>query len=230
MLCFDSIAEALTTFPWRALNLCTGFCTGSLRSDVSLWVRRCCPHTSEKPVTPVRTVAGLGFGTALLGMLAGCSSGGQGDALSVTTGTPALKRSATASASGLFSGPSPVSIVNWWRENPTTTPTAPANLGERRLLLNRRGIGPERFPGPDMSKYSQVLMVITCTSKAQYTVRLQVLDGLSIASTSGISCGGPDLALYTSPTLTSDEPETEVEVDVPAKTEYYVTLYGTPAN
>ena len=181
-------------------------------------------------MTSVRTVAGLGFGTALLGMLAGCSSGGQGDALSVTTGTPALKRTATASASGLFSGPNPVSIVSWWRDNPTTTPTAPADLAEQKLLLNERGTGPDRFPGPDMSEYSKVLMVITCTSKAQYTVRLQVLDGLSIASTSGTSCGGPGLSLYTSPDLTSDEPKTEVEVDVPAKTEYYVTLYGTPAN
>jgi hypothetical protein len=159
-------------------------------------------------------------------MLAGCSSGTEGGALSVSAGTPTLKRSATAPAGGLFDGPKPISIVNWWQDNPTTAP----DLSGQKLLLNKRGTGPARFAGPDMTKYSKVLMVITCVGKVEYTVRLQVLDGLSIASTSGPSCGGPDVSSYTSPSLTADEPETEVEVDVPAKTEYYVTLYGTPAD
>jgi len=176
-------------------------------------------------VTTVRTVAGLGFGTALMGMLAGCSSGAQG-AVSVSAGTPTLKRSAIAPAGGLFDGSDPVSVVTWWEENPSAAP----DLTGQKLLLNKRGTGPERFPGPDMRKYSKVFMVLTCSSKAEYTVRLQVLDGLSIASTTGTSCGGPDVSSYTSPSLTADEPDTEVEVEVPPTAEYYVTLYGTPVD
>lgn len=190
-------------------------------------------------MTPVRTVARVGVGTALLSVLAGCSSDTAGDALvrsapiSVAPTTPALtstadgtspKGSVPAPADSMFVGSKPVSIDAWWRANPAN---APADLAQRTLLFNKQGTGSQRFPGPDMRKFDKILMIITCTTKAEYSLRLQVLDGLSIATTSGDSCGGPSLSSYESPSLTVVDPKTEVEVEVPAGTKYYVTLYGT---
>jgi hypothetical protein len=126
----------------------------------------------------------------------------------------------------LFGGSTPVSIVSWWKQHPSA---APADLGKRVLLFNHQGTGPQRFPGPDMRKYSKVLMIITCTSKVEYVVRLQVLDGLSIASASGSSCGGPTLSAYISPFVKVVEPKTEVEVEIADGVKYFVTLYGTRA-
>jgi hypothetical protein len=184
-------------------------------------------------VTSVRTVAGLGLGTALLGVLSGCSSGTEGGALAVSaaisaaptatgTGGVASKKAAALNAS-LFGGSKPASVAYWWDKHPDA---APPDLADRTLLLNREGTGPRRFLGPDMRKYSKVLMIITCTEKVEYELRLQVLDGLSIATTSGSSCGGPNLSSYQSPNLKVVDPQTEVEVEVPAGTKYFVTLYG----
>lgn len=191
-------------------------------------------------MTPVRTVAGIGVGTALLSVLAGCLSKDSSDGtvgvsapISGTSrvtdasqygGTPG--RTTAAPAESLFNGPAPVSIVTWWREYPAA---APDNLADRTLLFNEQGEGPQRFPGPDVRKYNRILMIITCSSKSEYLVRLQVLDGLSIASTSGTSCGGPTLSAYTTPFLKVTETKTEVEVQVPDDTKYFVTLYGNPA-
>jgi hypothetical protein len=179
-------------------------------------------------VTSVRTAAGIGVGAALLSMLTGCSSDTRGGAIGVsapiTEGAGSTPRRTTAApAEVLFSRRKPVSVVTWWKDHPAA---APANLAKHTLLLNREGKGPQRFPGPDMRRYNRVLMIITCASKAQYVVRLQVLDGLSIASTSGASCGGPDLSAYSSPFVKVTDRKTEVEVEVPAGTRYYVTVYG----
>jgi len=195
---------------------------------------------SEKPVTAVRTVAGVGVGTAaLLSVLAGCSADtkdgtlGMAAPISAASATPSAvqpganqKRNTGAPASTLFGGSTPVSIVSWWKQHPSA---APADLSQRVLLFNHQGTGPQRFPGPDMRKYSKVLMVITCTSKVEYLVRLQVLDGLSIASTSGTSCGGPTLSAYISPFVKVVEPKTEVEVQIADGVKYFVTMYGTRA-
>jgi hypothetical protein len=188
-------------------------------------------------VTPVRTVAGVGVGTAFLSVLAGCSSDsldgslGMSAPISVASRsatpdtTPGPKKTTAAPADSLFGGPEPVSIEYWWGKHPNIAPT---DLAKHKLLLNEKGKGPQRFPGPDMRKYGQVLMVITCPKKVPYLVRLQVLDGLSIASTEGPSCGGPNVSTYNSPPLDVLDPKTEVEVQVPDGVKYYVTLYGTP--
>ncbi len=189
-------------------------------------------------MTPVRTAAGLGVGTALLSVLAGCSSDSTSGSLSVSAPITAAADSdnaepdpspddapATAPLASLFAGEEPVSVVTWWEDNEGAAPT---DLQDSKLLVNEKGSGPQRFPGPDMRKYDQVLLVITCTEKAEYLVRLQVLDGLSVASTTGPSCGGPELATYTSPPLEDGAAKTEVEVEVPEGTDYYVTLYGSP--
>jgi hypothetical protein len=135
------------------------------------------------------------------------------------------RKTAPGPASSLFGGPIPVSVVTWWKQHPNI---APADLAKHKLLLNQPGQGPQRFPGPDMRKYSRVLMVITCPKKIEYLVRLQVLDGLSIASTEGPSCGGPNVNIYTSPVLHVTDKQTEVEVQVAEGEKYFVTLYGTP--
>jgi hypothetical protein len=206
---------------WRRFN----FLTGNLRPDAFGWARHRDLHPSESLVTSVRAVAGVGFGTALLSVLTACSSGG-GPITPVSPSSTNLKRTAAAASSTIFSGPAPVSVVTWWKQHPAE---APAGLAKRKLLLNQRGVGPRRFNGPDMRKYTKVLMVITCTKKVAYVVRLQVLDGLSIASTSGETCGGPNLSTFESPSLTTKVRKTEVEVEIPDGTEYYVTIYGTPA-
>lgn len=182
-------------------------------------------------MTAVRTAAGIGVGTALLSALAGCSSNAGSDTLTMSASSPSIGGSSStgpvaAPADSIFGRSAPVSIARWWKEHPDL---APADLAGRKLLLNQLGTGPRRFPGPDMRKYSKVMMIITCSSKAEYSVRLQVLDGLSIASTAGDSCGGPNLSSYVSPPLTVVDPKTEVEVEVPEGTKYYVTLYGTAA-
>jgi hypothetical protein len=186
-------------------------------------------------VTSVRTVAGLGAGAAVLSMLAGCSSGTTDGTVGVSApmsatdsaaSSAAPKRTTPAPAETLFSGPSPVSIVSWWKDNPAA---APKDLAKRKLLFNQRGEGPRRFAGPDVRKYNRLLMVITCVGEAEYLVRLQVLDGISIASTSGATCGGPALSAYNTPLLRVEDRKTEVEVQVPAGTKYYVTIYGRPA-
>ncbi len=176
-------------------------------------------------MTPVRTVARVGVGIALLSAVTACSLGAEGTP--PTDIAPTLvKRTASTSSIDPFSGPAPMSVVTWWKERPAA---APANMSNRKLLLNARGTGPSRFVGPDMRGYNEVLMAITCTSKVAFAVRLEVVDGLSIASTSGDSCGGPEVSVFISPPLSSFDPATQVEVQVPAGTQYYVTLYGTPA-
>jgi hypothetical protein len=184
-------------------------------------------------VTPVRTVTYLGVGTALLSVLVGCSSATSGETLSMSAPIssnaavdPGSTPTDAETAKGLFDGSAPVSIARWWADHPDL---APADLSDRDLLIDKPGTGPSRFTGPDMRKYRRVTMIITCATKAQYTVRLQVLDGLSIASSSGSSCGGPALSSYVSPSLTSKARNTEVEVEVPPGTKYYVTVYGTKA-
>lgn len=190
-------------------------------------------------MTPVRAVARVGVGTALLSVLSGCSAdaleGSLGMSSPVTVASNSAvvqptnygsgpKGSAAAPASSLFGGPAPVSIAYWWGEHPQA---APADLAKRKLLFNQKGTGSQRFPGPDMRKYNRILMVITCAKKVEYLVRLQVLDGLSIASTEGASCGGPSLSAYKSPFLDVTDAKTEVEVQVPEEAKYYVTIYGT---
>jgi hypothetical protein len=184
-------------------------------------------------VTPVRTVTYLGVGTALLSVLAGCSSDTSGGTLGMSapvssnaTVDPGSTPTDAETAKALFDGSEPVSVARWWAEHPDL---APADLANRVLLVDKPGTGPSRFTGPDMRKYHRVRMIITCATKAQYTVRLQVLDGLSIASSAGASCGGPALSSYDSPSLTSTARKTEVEVDVPPGTKYFVTVYGTKA-
>jgi hypothetical protein len=179
-------------------------------------------------VTPVRTVAGVGLGTALLSVLTGCSSDSSVGALSVSAPisappTASVSKNTPAPDAGLFGGSKPVSVATWWDAHPEA---APADLADRRLLFNEQGDGPKRFPGPDVRKYNQIIMVITCVKAAEYELRLQVLDGLSIATTSGTSCGGPSLSSYVSPTVEVVDKKTEVQVEIPAGTKYYVTLYG----
>jgi hypothetical protein len=191
-------------------------------------------------VTPVRAVASVGIGTALLSVLSGCSADaldnslGTSSPISVASDSAVLeptnegsgpKQTAAAAAGTLFGGSAPVSIAYWWDEHPEA---APADLGQRKLLFNQKGTGPQRFPGPDVRKYKRILMVITCSKKSEYLVRLQVLDGLSIVSTEGTSCGGPTLSAYASPLLDVTDKKTEVEVQVPEGAKYYVTFYGTP--
>jgi hypothetical protein len=177
----------------------------------------------------VRTLAGGTAGIALLSLLLGCTPYDSGSAPAPTISIPSTETTGSgqqrtsAPADNLFGGSAPVSIVDWWNEHPDL---APADLAERTLLLNRSGTGPRRFPGADVRKYATVQIIITCSSAVAYTVRLQVLDGLSIDSTSGDSCGGPALSTHESPPLNVVDANTEVEVQVPAEAQYYVTIYG----
>lgn len=188
-------------------------------------------------MTYARTVAGIVAGIAVLGGLTGCGADAPEGSLLVSETVSSASGSADedagskptnpALAGSLFSGSGPVNIADWWRKHPDL---APSDLGEQKLLFNKRGTGPQRFAGPDVRKYDKILMIITCSSKAKYVFRLQVLDGLSIASTTADSCGGPELNTYVPPPLNVTDSETEVEVQVPAGTKYYVTLYGTPSD
>jgi hypothetical protein len=155
--------------------------------------------------------------------LAACTASGSAPSVDAPTVAAGSTSRTSARADSIFEVDGPVSIAAWWKKHPDFVPEP---LVERTLLLDRAGSGPRRFLGPDVRKYDKVLMVITCASKAAYTVRLQVLDGLSIATTSGASCGGPKLATYLSPALRVTDATTEVEVEIPAGTNYYVTVFG----
>ena len=54
---------------------------------------------------------------------------------------------------------------------------------------------------------------------------LQNEDGAELAWTSGASCGGPALGVFTSPSLT--KPATQVVVDVPAETQTALVVYAS---
>jgi hypothetical protein len=172
-----------------------------------------------------RVVSGLGLGAALLSLLTACTPY-LADDTSPTPSAPGPGGANATPAESLFGGTVPVSIATWWRKHPET---APADLSEHRLLFNKQGDGSRRFAGPDIRQYTKILMVITCQRKVEYVLRLQALDGLSIATTTGTSCGGPTVSSYTSPPLTVVDAKTEVEVEVPVGTTYFVTIYGAPS-
>jgi hypothetical protein len=177
----------------------------------------------------VSTRTSIGIAAISLGFLTGCSSDTPADTATVPASRSATRAftPAPAAADEIFGGPLPVSMASWWKKHPEAAPTSLSGL---KLLFNKQGIGPERLPGPDLRQYEQVLMVITCTSKADYLLRLQVLDGVSLATTSADSCGGPTISTYLSPPLTERAAQTELEIQVPQATKYYLTLYGKPVS
>jgi|GEM_PF-6419546 len=125
-------------------------------------------------------------------------------------------------ANDVFPGDRAVSAATFWEAHPDE---APVELTNATLLLDASGVGQAVYPIEEDSPSFVYIVVLTCDQQQEYRVSLQNEDGAELAWTSGASCGGPALGVFTSPSLT--EPATQVVVDVPAETQTALVVYAS---
>jgi hypothetical protein len=163
-------------------------------------------------------------------------------ATSTATGTGTSPDSSRPSSDGppsipddlvtsLFDGPSPVSVLSFWRDNPTYSP--PVVQGSE-VVLEQKGSGPSSFELTSLANsngYRYLQMILTCRETSAYEVSLQS-PGVEAPSawSKGDSCGGPGINIYTSPPIDPAAIPDRIVVKVPTNTEYYIVVLGRNDN
>ena len=124
------------------------------------------------------------------------------------------------------------SAVRYWHDNPELMPQV---LDDSTLLLDAAGAGASRVPLPAESAYESLVVVLTCARPIAYTISLVPLAPLGALgapealTSSGASCGGPTIALFSPPPLDLSSTTAEIDVDVPGDTAYYLAVYRRSA-
>jgi hypothetical protein len=119
----------------------------------------------------------------------------------------------------------PLDVVDFWKQNPEL---APDGIEDDAVLTNVRGKGARVLKAPGMIKFSKLLMVLTCVGTHEYVVQAGTAEDPSWTWTKGASCGGPNIHLATSPTLSSTDPLSQIYVMVDPNVDYRLVLYGIP--
>lgn len=117
------------------------------------------------------------------------------------------------------------SAVEFWHDNPDLTPQV---LDGAALLLDSAGTGPSSIPLPQGRADASLVLVLTCERPAAYGLSLIVDEAAEpLTSTTGPSCGGPTIAVFTTPPLDLSHTAAAIDVELPKDTAYYLAVYTT---
>lgn len=120
------------------------------------------------------------------------------------------------------------SAVEFWHDNPDLVPQV---LDGAALLLDSAGSGPSSIALPQGRADDSLVLVLTCERPAAYGLSV-VADGAPepLTSTTGPSCGGPTIAVFTTPPLDLSHTAATIDVELPKDTAYYLAVYKTARN
>ena len=118
------------------------------------------------------------------------------------------------------------SAVAFWHDNPELMPQV---LDGSTLLLDAAGAGASSVSVPTGPAREPLVLVLTCERPTAYSIALVAPESTeALTSTGGTSCGGPSIALFTTPPLDlPSDTVIDVDVDVPSDTAYYLAVYRT---
>lgn len=119
------------------------------------------------------------------------------------------------------------SAVEFWHDNPELMPQV---LVGSTLLIDAAGAGASSISVPAGPVREPLVLVLTCERPAAYRISLVAQEtSEALTSTGGESCGGPSIALFTTPPLdlASTTAVIDVDVDVPSDTAYFLAVYRT---
>lgn len=119
------------------------------------------------------------------------------------------------------------SAVAFWHDNPDLMPRI---LDGSTLLVDAAGSGASSVSVPTGPAREPLVLVLTCERPTAYSISLVAPESAeALTSTAGASCGGPSIALFTTPPLelSSTTAVLDVGVDVPSDTAYYLAVYRT---
>ena len=111
------------------------------------------------------------------------------------------------------------SVDPWWSSDPSL---APADQQLFSLSSDRKLEGPQVVRSESLAgKVARV--VITCSEPVPYSVIFLTGEVGNSVTTSGDSCGGPDINAYDTPVLVDGT--NAISVTVPRSTSYFLTIY-----
>ena len=117
------------------------------------------------------------------------------------------------------------SAVEFWHDNPDL---APQVLDGAALLLDSAGTGPSSIPSRRDGLTASLVLVLTCERPAAYGLSLVADEAAEpLTSTTGPSCGGPTIAVFTTPPLDLRTPQQRSTSRPPKDTAYYLAVYTT---
>ena len=115
------------------------------------------------------------------------------------------------------------SAVKFWHDNPELVPQV---LEGATLLLDAAGAGASTVAIPTESAQESLVVVLTCARPAAYNISLVSTPTAEALTTSGgESCGGPTIALFSTPPIDLSSATAQIDVDVPDDTAYYLAVY-----
>lgn len=115
------------------------------------------------------------------------------------------------------------SAVELWHDNPDLMPEV---LDGSALLLDSAGTGPSSIPLPEGRADESLVLVLTCERPVAYGLALVAAEAPEpLTSASGDSCGGPTIALFTTPQVDLSHTPAAIDVDLPKGTAYYLAVY-----
>ncbi|PFG34917.1 hypothetical protein [Sanguibacter antarcticus] len=119
------------------------------------------------------------------------------------------------------------SAVEFWHDNPELMPS---ELDGSTLLIDAAGSGASSISLPAGPGHESLALVLTCARPIAYTISLVAAEtDEALTATDGASCGGPTIAVFTTPPLhlASATASIDVDIDVPSSTSYFLAVYGT---